>query len=119
MINNLEVGSQLDFRVQAVIGYGKGITALDHALPIGVEFIVEASSDWSDIQTISIDGSASSFPPSQTTILPPITSDGNGQLQFPDQTRSPDFIYTPTGSIFSNPLFMLVVGVLLGGVVGS
>jgi len=110
MINHLEAGSQLDFRVQAVIGYDKGIFAQDHPLPVGTEFIVETSSNWSNIQTIAIDKTGSSSHPSQTTTLPPVNSEDNGQPQYPSQTQ-------PSNAIFTNPIFTLVIGVLLGGIV--
>jgi hypothetical protein len=74
--------------------------------------VLDAESGWSGVQTITISGETiSSSPPSQTTTLPPITSDGNDQPQSSGQTT------LPKDNIFANPLFMLVVGVLLGGTV--
>ena len=63
--------------------------------------MVESSSNWSGIQTIYMDGTTSSFPPSQTTTSPPITSEGNGQPQSP----------------FSNPLFIFGAGILFAGII--
>jgi len=76
-----------------------------------VDFRVKASvsnsneqSDWS-IQTITVSGSL----PSKTVTLPQ-PSNGDGQPQYPDQTQ-------PSNVLFTNPLFTLVVGVILGGIV--
>ncbi|MCL2642563.1 MAG: hypothetical protein FWD52_03490 [Candidatus Bathyarchaeota archaeon] len=108
-INNYGVGTQLDFRAQAVIEYYEP-HEYDTGPPMS-KLIVEASSDWSGIQTITISGVTASPPhPSQTAIFPPITSEDNSQLQSPDQTQTSD-------SIFTNSLFTLSVGVLFTGVV--
>ncbi|MCL2291775.1 MAG: hypothetical protein FWC30_01715 [Candidatus Bathyarchaeota archaeon] len=87
MINQFETGSQLDFRVQAVIGYNKAITALDHALPVGTEFIVDASSNLSNTQTITIGKTVSASQSSQTTTLSPITAENNDQIHLSGQLQ--------------------------------
>jgi hypothetical protein len=106
------LGGQLDFRVEAFIGYWRDPTPQESALGIREQILTrEESSGWSSIQTITIPDEPTSSPsPSQTATLPPVTSDGNGQPQSPHQTQPPN-------SIFANPLFTLVIGVLLGGVV--
>jgi hypothetical protein len=108
-----ENGSKLNFRIEAVIGYKDYVNDPNH--PIlrwdDYEFINGVSSGWSDVQTITILGEAtSSSPTSQTATWPPVSSEGNGQPQFPEQTQQPD-------SIFSNPFFMFGVGVLFASVV--
>jgi hypothetical protein len=114
-LNSLPNGSQLDFRVTADIGYRKTLYNTDGWMPVGSTYIPDASSGWSSIQTITVtsESSSSSSSQSQTITLPPsqsTTPNGSNQPQSPDQPQPPD-------SIFTNPLFMLVVGVLLGGVV--
>ncbi|MCL1971348.1 MAG: hypothetical protein FWF66_07855 [Candidatus Bathyarchaeota archaeon] len=128
---NYTDGTKLDFRVQAVIGYRYSATAGSMAsLLIGPadSMSFSTSSDWSAIQILTIpDGTASSLP-SPTIISQPATSNSDnqqsssGQTYVPGQTYAPsqmytsDKTYTPD-SIFANPLFMLVVGVLFGGVI--
>jgi hypothetical protein len=108
--NGYANGAQVEFRVEAIIG---------HYVPYNPDsmfpqywFETDVSSGWSSVQTITISGESLSSPPSQTATFPPVTSDGNGQPQIPSQTQPPN-------SIFTNPLFTLVIGVLLGGVVIS
>jgi hypothetical protein len=74
-------------------------------MPVGAMFVDDVSSGWSRVQTVTIPGGTVSSSP------PPVTSDdGNNQPQSSGQTQQPDVI-------FSNPFFLLGVGVLLGGVV--
>jgi len=105
--NDYEDGSQLEFRVKAVVAYDASILD-DYWLRFGSQYLldIQASSDYSDIKTLRI-GSAS---PSQTTTFPPTTSDSNGQPQSPEQTQTPVVVFT-------NPLILLMVGVLFAGVV--
>jgi hypothetical protein len=108
ILNGLEAGSQLDFRVEAINGYMDTFVSAN-GMPVGEMFIDDISSGWSSTQTITIpDGTVSSSPPSVTS---DDDDDGNSQPQFPSQTQSPN------SSIFTNPLFTWGVGVLLGGVV--
>jgi len=105
--NNYKDGSQLEFRVKAVVAYDSSTYNL-----IGLKaplLDVHATSDYSDIKTLTI---TSISLPSQTATLPtsPITSYGNGYPQYPGQTHSPN-------SIFSDPLFLLGVGALFTGVI--
>jgi len=106
---SLPDSGQLDFRIEALIGY---YTRVQEFWPIpGGPFykytFFGKSSGWSNIQTITINDGSTTINPEQ----PSITSDGNSQPQFSDhQTQPPDFI-------FSNSLFTLVVGVILGGIV--
>jgi len=107
-----DAGVKLDFRVQAVIGYRQSATADSLAgLWLGPmdSMSFSTSSNWSDIQTITIT-SGSSSSPSQTTTFPSATSDNNDQPQLPDQTQTPN-------NVFSNPFFMLGVGAFFVGVV--
>ena len=102
-------GSQLDFKVKAVVGYKYNtiygsLAGMHIPGPVWGVSITEQG-DWSSVKTFTIPGS-----PLQTATFPPVTSDGNGQTQYPSQTQPPN-------SIFSNPLFTLGIGVLLGGVV--
>jgi hypothetical protein len=98
--NHYEDGSQLEFRVKAVVAYDASII-YDDWLRFGSQYLldVHASSDYSSIKTLRI----SSGSPSQTATFPPVNS-GNSQTQ------------PFNSSIFSNPLFTLVIGVLLGSV---
>lgn len=68
--NDYQAGDQVDFQVQAVIGYM--YTYLDYSHPTLVRqggYFVYNSSDWSDTQTITIPASSSS--PSPTSTLSP------------------------------------------------
>jgi len=104
--NNYEDGSQLEFRVKAVVAYDASYYDI-LGLGLRSQYWLDehATSDYSSIKTLRI-GSTS---PSQTTTLPPVTSEGNGQPQYPDQTQPPN------SSIFTNPFVTLVIGILLGG----
>jgi len=64
-------GSQLDFRVKAEIGHTQPKYDTSGLMLTGYEFIVYASSDWSDIKTYTIPDVPSSLPPVQTTNSPP------------------------------------------------
>jgi hypothetical protein len=111
-INYFEIGAQLDFKIEAVIGYTELYYA-DKWFPVGSTFIVEETSGWSAIQTITLAGetTSSSSPPSQIATFPPAaTSDGNGQQQYYKPTQPPN-------SIFTSPFFMLGIGALFGGIV--
>jgi len=105
-------GSRLDFRVRACIGHkydaSPSIWFWD---PVWTVAPIEYS-EWSSVKTFVMPDGALLSPPSQTATWPPLNSDDNDQPHFPDQTQ-------PLPSIFSNPLFMLVVGVLLGVVVAA
>jgi len=100
-LNSLPNGSQLDFRVIAEIGYDSEST-----------YVLDTSSGWSDIQTITKGETDSSSSLSQTTTPPPTTSNDHSQSQYPSQTQPPNVIFT-------NPLFIFGVGALLTGVVLS
>ncbi|MCL2642922.1 MAG: hypothetical protein FWD52_05380 [Candidatus Bathyarchaeota archaeon] len=111
-INSLPDGTKLDFRVKAETAYGKTVYDPDSisAPPWTVDVPV-ASSGWSDVPTITLSfETTSTSPPFQTATLPPVTSNGDGQPQFPGQTHPPN-------SILSNPFFMFVVSALFAGVV--
>jgi len=104
------VGSQLDFRVSACIGFRYDSSpAIWFWDPVWRVSVIEQS-ECSSVKTITVSGDSQLSPPSQTTTFPPVNSEGNGQPQYPSQTQ-------PSGSIFSNSLFTLVVGVILGGIV--
>jgi hypothetical protein len=106
-------GNQLDFRVKEFVAYYDGYFGRDES---GYEMVfpqqvIVKSSDWSSIQTITIpDVTASSAPPLQTATWPSVTSEGDGQPQYSDQTQ-------PPASIFSNPFFTFGVGALFAGVI--
>jgi hypothetical protein len=84
-----DAGSQLDFRVRAAVSNSN------------------AQSDWS-IQTVTVP----TLSPSQTATFPPVTSEGNGQPQYPHQTQPPK-----SGSISTNPFFLFGAGALFACVV--
>jgi hypothetical protein len=112
-INHYAAGTQLDFRVREFVAYYGPFLYDDDSMGLYTprEFIIEKSSDYSSIQTITIPGGTSSSPPSQTTTTwPPVASEGNSQPQFPDQTQPPN-------SIFSDPFVIFGVGVLFAGIV--
>jgi hypothetical protein len=113
------VGSLLDFRVEAFTGYWVPPTQVDHLMGMhSLKIVRDESSDYSSVQTVTLTSVSLSLSPSQTTIFPHVTSDGNSQPQSIDQTRSSDFIYIhPTDSIFANSFFMLGVGVALGVII--
>ncbi|MDR2719978.1 MAG: hypothetical protein LBC03_04150 [Nitrososphaerota archaeon] len=108
-INSLPTGSQLDFRVKATVVYSIPYYDPDHLAMHFTEYIVVASSGYSSVQTFTLTSGTHSSTPLQTTTLPPV-SDGKNQPQTPDQTL-------PQNSIFTNPLFMLGIGVLFAGIV--
>jgi hypothetical protein len=112
-INSLPDGSKLDFRVKAEVVYGETYLMPDRLMPIPItEYVTVASSDWSDVHTITLSGKAtSSTPPSHTATLPPVTSDDKGQPQSSEQTQPPN------SSIFSNSFFLFGVGALFAGVI--
>jgi hypothetical protein len=99
MLSDYPSGTQLDFRVQAIIGHLEyGRFAL-----IGVpSFVTDAYGDWSKVQTFSIkDEDAWPPPPAQTTntsSVPFATSDNN-------QSQRPDFVF--------QSVFLLWLGALL------
>jgi hypothetical protein len=89
-------GTKVDFRVRAGLCVNTGLQD---------NWLWEWS-DWSSVKTFTVP----SLLPSQTANFSPVTSDGNGQPQFPGQTQ-------PPVSIFTNPLFMFGVGAFFVGVV--
>jgi len=93
-VSEYEANAQVDFRVRAVIS-----------------FPANSFSEWSKVQTVTVPASSSL---QITTTLPhPSTTthtDGNDQPHPPDQTQTPN-------NVFSNPFFMLGVGALFAGVV--
>jgi len=100
-------GSQLDFKVQAVVGYLYNDNA-GRLIPPWYLVAIETSSGWSSIQVFIVpDGPSTSSAPTQTvTLPPPTTSDDNSS-----PPQSPEYV------IFSHPFFLLGVGALFGGVV--
>jgi len=107
---NYPVGSLVDFKAEAFIGYWVGPTIVEHLYGFhGSTLTHDVSSGWSGIQTITIpSGTVLSSPPSQTTILPlPSTTFEGNQTQ----TSPLDFIFA------HQSLFLLVVGFLFVGVI--
>ena len=113
-VSTYTADSQLDFRVQAAIGFLPTFTdgMLGYWGAVGIfDIVAEIRSDWSSVRAFTVPNVPSgSVSPSQTATWSPVTSDGNGQQQYPDQTRPPN-------GIFSNPLFMFGAGALFAGVV--
>jgi len=103
-------GSRMEFRVKAEIGCLKHGYNTDGYIILWTEFELVSSSGWSGIQTATATDDPGSPSPSQTATWPSITSGGDDQTQYPSQTQ-------PPYSIFTNPLFTLVIGVILGGIV--
>ena len=102
-IINYPVGSLLDFRVEAFIGYWVPPTQGDHLMGMhSLKIVRDESSGYSNIQVITLTSGSSSLMPSQTATWSPVTSDG--------ETQPPDIIFT-------NPLFTFGVGALFAGVV--
>jgi hypothetical protein len=102
--NGYANGAQVDFRVEAIIGHY--VPQNPDSIAVLYWFETDVSSGWSSVQTITIPNT-----PSQTAAtLPPVTSDGNGQPQYPGQTHPPT-------SIFTNPLFTFGIGALFAGIV--
>jgi hypothetical protein len=116
-VANYEVGSQLDFRVKAVVGY-KYNAAYNNAPVIPPQWSIQQTaeqSDWSKVQTFTVpDGSSGSISPTQTATLTPYPtiSDDTQQSQSPDQSQPPN-------NIFASPFFLLGVGTLFGVVLIS
>jgi hypothetical protein len=105
---------QLDFRVEALTGYYT--TFAIPGLPGGTGYIYTffgESSGWSEIQTITMsDGSIVINPQpsvSSNDNSPSQSINDDTPSQAPDQTQ-------PPLSLFTNPLFMLGIGVLFGGI---
>jgi len=103
--NSFTAGSQLDFRVQAVIGH----TVIHYhdygydnlfAPPYSTEFVIDTSSDWSKIQTITIPDLPPITSPSQTSphLQNPTTTpdNNNNQPQQPDPSQPSGFMLQPT-----------------------
>jgi hypothetical protein len=105
--NNYEDGSQLEFRVKAVVAYDASY--YDYMAFQRSQYWLDehATSDYSSIKTLKISYAS----PSQSATFPPVNSEGNSQPQYPGQTQPPN------RGIFTNPLFTLVIGVLIGSVV--
>jgi len=84
--NSYADGSQLDFRVQAAIGYIIEEYRLPPAPPDRY-FIAEVIGDWSNIQTFTTHSGSLTVAPSQTTNPsdPPTTDPNNPPQQTPDQ----------------------------------
>jgi len=74
-LNSLAAGSQLDFRVQAVDGYLKSLSADDVGPLGGTAFIDDVYSSWSNVKTITIHGESPVTPPTQTNFPSPSISD--------------------------------------------
>jgi hypothetical protein len=113
-VSTYDARSQLDFKVQAAIGYlpifEDGMLGYYGAIGC-FDIMADARSDWSSIRAFTVpEDHLASVLPSQTVTLPPVTSDGNDPSQFPGQIQPSDFTFT-------NPLFLVGVGTLLGGVV--
>jgi hypothetical protein len=72
---NVPEGSQLDFRVQAVIGYSYYVWSLGGGpLPIGTQFRLVEAGDWSNTQTLTIgNDEVTTQTPPPTTTHPPNT----------------------------------------------
>ncbi|MCL2643454.1 MAG: hypothetical protein FWD52_08120 [Candidatus Bathyarchaeota archaeon] len=104
-LNSLPAGSQLDFRVKAEVGYSKSVWDPDHLMSyMWTEYVLDAESGWSGVQTITIPDETASSPPSQTATFPTVSTDyGDSQPQ------SSDFM-------LSNPFFLLSAGVLFVGI---
>jgi len=94
-VDNYEEGSQLDFRVRAVIGYDASYYDV-MGLGMRDQYVLDehVSSNWSSIQTITLPHGTTSSPPSQTTIQPenPSATSGNNQPQQPGQNK-PSFVF--------------------------
>jgi hypothetical protein len=113
-VSTYDVDSQLDFRVQAGIGFMPtfhdcmmGYWGAIGAFGLRLKHRVSGGS----IQTVTVPNSpwnTNTTSPSQIATFPPVNSEGNSQPQSPDQTQQPNFIFT-------NPFFMLGIGALLGG----
>ena len=103
-------GSQLDFRVTAMIGYKYNtiygsLAGMYIQGPVWGVSVTERG-DWSGVKQFTIPDSLSS----PTVTFPPVNSEGNSQLQYSAQTQ-------PSNSIFSNPFFLFGSGALFAGVV--
>jgi len=113
-VSTYSVDSQLDFRVQAAIGFLPTFTdgMLGYWGAVGIfDIVAETRSDWSSVRVFTVPNDPSgSASPSQSATFPPVTSDGSGQPQISGQTQPPN-------GMFSNPLFMFGASVLFAGVV--
>jgi len=113
-INDLPVGSQLDFRVKARIGCWAALTQVDYLVGHRDPYLTEAElSDWSYTQTITITNGSSSSTSSQTVppqnpTVPPVNNQQqtSEQTQQSEQNQLPDFMF--------NPFFLLSIGALAG-----
>ncbi|MCL2642569.1 MAG: hypothetical protein FWD52_03530 [Candidatus Bathyarchaeota archaeon] len=105
--NDYAAGSQLDFRVKAIIRGTMEEGPFNMIAPA-----VDSESGWSKVQTITISSKPSSAPTQTITLSPPSTTsdDGNSYPQSSNQTQ-------PSNVVFTNPFFLLGIGVLFGGVV--
>ena len=100
---NYVAGDQLDFRVEAVVGYYVPINP-DSMFP-QLDFETVVSSGWSKVQTFTIPGASSSSPSQTTTIPSQSTAPDNNQSQLPY------FVFSPTVLLWIGTF--LFVGVVI------
>jgi hypothetical protein len=100
-------GSQLDFRVQAAIGYVIKEGRIPPAPP-WTYFVAETIGEWSEVQKFIVPGVLSSVPPSQTATQStnPTTTSDNKQPQQSEQSQILDFL--------AQPFLLLGIGILVG-----
>jgi len=110
--------AQVDFRVRAVVGYAYDTVRESGSLAwmygVSAWYVQsQASSDWSDTQTITITDSSSPVTSSQTvppqnSTVPPVNNQPqtSEQTQQSEQNKLSDFMF--------NPFFLLGIGALVG-----
>jgi hypothetical protein len=102
-------GSQLDFKVEAVIG---AYIPWDPGRLYTTTYLsIVAQSGWSGVKTFTLpDDTSLPYPPIAET-LPPLNATSNdSQSQLPNQSQPIDYT-------FSNPFLLLGVGIIFSGVV--
>jgi len=108
------VGAQLDFRVEAIIGHI--YDPMPDRLIFITDFMTDASSGWSNIQTITIPNETTPVPTQTINQLTnPPTAPDNNQSQMPEQPQQPTQPQMP--EFVFNSLFSWVIGVLFVGMI--
>jgi len=125
--NRPVAGSQVDFRVGAVIGrehrdnsgdpdsHVSWVYDIKSSYPVFYDDV--ASSGWSDVLTFTVPGDVAPTPTQASTLpSPSSTVSDNSYPSVPDQTP----VQTqPPDAVFANPFFLVGVGALIGGLFGG
>jgi uncharacterized integral membrane protein len=112
-----DVGSSIDIRVMAYIGYS--VPVYRSMLLMGGK-LIEAHSDWSNIQTLTINENGATTVSQETTATPTPTAQSTAQIPATDatqtQTSTPPQLIEQTGSVFgfdNEKVVFAVMGIII------